>query len=119
MKGGFFMARNTRKAKGQDDILNKKTSLKEMISEALDLPKELIMDIPRITMIGSRQLFLENYKGIVEYEDNKIRIKIHDGIIKLEGRDMLIKEITSEDIMVSGTIHKIEFQEQYSSNLQQ
>jgi sporulation protein YqfC len=105
------MARKTRKTGKQEGSSNKKTSLKEMISDALELPKELIMDIPKITMVGSKQLFLENYKGIIEYEDDKIRIKIHEGIIKLEGKNMLIKEITSEDIMVSGDIHTIKFQE--------
>lgn len=105
------MPRKIKKADGRGDMQNRKTSIKEIISEALELPKELVMDIPRITMLGSKQLFLENYKGIIEYEDNNIRIKIHGGIIRLEGRNMLIKEITSEDIMVSGDIYSIEFQE--------
>ncbi len=85
-------------------------SLKEKFSEALELPKELILDVPRITLIGNRQLFLENYKGIIEYEDNKVRIKTHEGVVSLEGSGILIKEITSEDIMVTGTISSIQFQ---------
>lgn len=86
-------------------------SLREKFSEVLELPKELILDIPKITLIGSKQLLLENYKGIIEYEDYKIRIKTHEGIISLEGKDMTIKEITSEDIMVTGCINSIKFEE--------
>lgn len=88
-----------------------KADFREMIGDALEIPKELISDVPRITLYGNKQLFLENYKGIVEYEDNKIRIKTHKGIIKLEGSGMTIKEITTEDIMVNGIINKIEFQD--------
>ena len=87
-----------------------KVSLKEKVSEVLELPKELILDIPKITLVGNKQLFLENYKGIIEYEDNQIRLKTHEGVIKLEGSDMVIKEITSEDIMVDGKISLIHFQ---------
>ena len=61
-------------------------------------------------LLGNKQLFIENYKGIIEYEDDNIKIKTHEGIIKLEGKSMFIKEITSEDIMVTGTIAMIQFQ---------
>jgi len=103
------MPEKTTKRGNKPEKLPEKKSVRELIAEGLDLPKELIMDIPRLTMIGTKQLFLENYKGIVEYESNKIRIKIHKGIITLEGKDMFIKEITSEDIMVTGDIGTIQF----------
>ena len=32
------------------------------------------MDLPRITLIGNLQLFVENHKGIIEYSDSRIRI---------------------------------------------
>ena len=89
----------------------KKVSLKEKVSEALELPKELVLDIPKITMLGSKQLFLENYKGIIEYEEDKIRVKTNQGVITLSGIKMVIKEITSEDIMILGEIKSVQFQD--------
>jgi len=100
------MPRNSKNKTTKKD----KLTLKEKVSEALELPKELILDIPKITLVGNKQLLVENYKGIIEYEDNKIRLKTHEGVIKLEGTNMIIKEITSEDIMVNGKISLIEFQ---------
>ncbi len=97
-------AGRTRKEKGDG------VSLKEKFSDALELPKELVLDVPRVTLIGNRQLFLENYKGIIEYEDSMVRIKTHEGVISLEGSGMLIKEITSEDILIIGTICSVQFQ---------
>lgn len=98
--------RNTTKKK-KDGI--PKVSLKEKVVEMLELPKEIILNMPKLTMIGSRNLIIENYKGIIEYEDNKIRINTGIGIIKIKGERLVIKEITSEDIMVDGEIEVMEF----------
>ena len=86
-----------------------KVSLKEKIAEMLELPKEIVLNMPKMTLLGSRNLIIENYKGIIEYEDNKIRINTGIGIIKINGTGLSIKEITSEDIMVDGNIEIMEF----------
>jgi sporulation protein YqfC len=88
-----------------------KMTFKEKMSDMLEIPKELILDIPKITLIGNKQLFIENYKGIIEYEENKVRIKTNEGLIKIAGANLFIKEITTDDLMVSGKINTIEFGE--------
>lgn len=105
------MPKSTRKINKDGKTSRTRTSFKEKVSEALELPKELVLDVPRITLIGNKQLILENYKGIIEYEDSRIRVKTSEGLIKLEGISMIIKEITSEDIMVKGEIKIIQFEQ--------
>lgn len=87
----------------------KRASFKEKIVEILELPKEILLNMPKLTMIGRGNLIIENYKGVIEYEDNKIRINTGIGIIKIKGERLSIKEITSEDIMVDGEIEIMEF----------
>ncbi len=86
-----------------------KKGVKEKFVEILELPKELVMDRPKLTMIGNCDIMIENYKGIVEYDSERLRINTGAGIVKLTGTGLYIKEITSEDIIVSGTIHSLEF----------
>ncbi|HHW49691.1 MAG TPA: sporulation protein YqfC [Clostridiaceae bacterium] len=86
-----------------------KAGIREKLAEMLELPKEIVMNIPKMTMIGNKDLIIENYKGIIEYESNRIRINTGAGIIKITGDLMTIKEITSEDILVSGNISSLEF----------
>jgi len=86
-----------------------KPGIRERLAEILELPKEIVMNIPKMTMIGNKDLIIENYKGIIEYESNRIRINTGAGIIKITGDLMSIKEITSEDILVSGNISSLEF----------
>lgn len=86
-----------------------KVSLKEKMSELFELPKDIVMDIPKLTMIGYGDLLIENFKGIIEYDSERIRINTNCGIIKITGSGLGIKEITSEDLMVNGNISSLEF----------
>lgn len=95
-----------------NSLKNKKTdkkNIKERLTETLELPKEIILDVPRITVIGNIDMVIENYKGVFEYSDNRIRINTIQGIIKIEGLGLQIKEIVSEEVSINGKIHKIEF----------
>lgn len=84
--------------------------VKENISEILELPKDIMLDLPKITLLGSLELSIENHKGIIEYTNEKIRVKSKEGIIKILGKDLLIKTIIKEAIIISGKISSIEFE---------
>ncbi|KNY25745.1 sporulation protein YqfC [Pseudobacteroides cellulosolvens] len=101
------MSSNRRSKKKKEEI--PKPRLKEKVTEVLDLPKEVILDIPKLTMIGNTNLVVENYKGVIEYDVEKIRLNTGIGIIRIGGKELVIKEITSEDIMVYGKIESLEF----------
>jgi sporulation protein YqfC len=96
---------HTKKSKGEEN----KKKLKEKVAEILELPKEVVLDLPKITMFGDRNMLVENYKGIIEYDDNKIRVNTGRGIIKVTGEKLMIREITSEDLMIDGDIVSLEF----------
>jgi len=87
----------------------KKPRLKEKMTEVLELPKEVVLNVPKLTMIGGDSLVIENYKGVTEYESDKIRVNTGTGTIKVTGEMLSIKEITSEDIVINGKVRMLEF----------
>lgn len=87
----------------------KLTKVKANISDILEIPKDILLDLPRITFIGNLQVSIENHKGIVEYSNENIRVKMKDGIIKVSGMDLAIKTIIAEEITISGKIASIDF----------
>ncbi|WP_053957566.1 sporulation protein YqfC [Inediibacterium massiliense] len=90
--------------------MNSKTSeIKESISELLELPKDIILDLPRITLLGNLQIYIENHKGIIEYSKVRIRINTKNGILSILGTNLSIKTIITEEIIITGTIHSMEF----------
>lgn len=88
-----------------------RTGIKEKIINALELPKDLILDIPRITIVGDRDILLENYKNILEFSCEQIRVATGLGVIRISGENMQIREITCDNIAVSGEINGIELTE--------
>ena len=75
----------------------------------LELPKEALMNYPLITMTGKEEVMIENYKGILEYSEERIRISTSAGVLRLTGKKLLLRQVTSDNIGIIGVIDKIEF----------
>jgi len=97
-----------RKRKHTDDT-KEKISIKEKITKALELPEEIVMDVPKLQFIGNKDLSIENYKGIIEYSEETIRINTNTHLIRITGHKLEIKTITAEEVFISGDIAKLEF----------
>ena len=87
--------------------LVKKVSFKEKAVSALALPGEIILDLPFVSVMGKNEVSVENYRNILEFTDEKIRINTSSGILAIKGRKLYIKRITSESILISGVILNI------------
>lgn len=80
------------------------------LERILEIPEELSTDRPKITMMGFEQVFIENHKGILEYQDYFIRLNTYIGIININGFNLKLEEMTSDDILVTGKIDSIDFE---------
>lgn len=83
-------------------------NVKYSISEALELPRDIIMDLPKLSLMGNIEASLLNHKGIIEYTQEVIRINTKSGVFKITGEDLEIKTILSEEIIIVGNIKNIE-----------
>jgi sporulation protein YqfC len=109
MAGRLAGKKIERAAKKDDKEKEIKKGAKERFAEMLELPKELVLDRPKLTLVGNCDIMIENYKGVIEFGSDRLRINTGSGIVKIIGTGLLIREITSEDIIVSGTIRSLEF----------
>ena len=85
----------------------KKRSYK--IDKLLEIPKEVYSDTSKMTIIGFNEIVIENFIGILEYENYFVRIKTHIGIVNLNGYNLNLENLTNDDIKVTGQIESIEF----------
>ena len=83
-------------------------NVKYSISEVLELPIDIMMDLPKLTVIGNIEASLLNHKGIIEYTQETIRINTKSGVFKITGEELQIKTILSEEIIIVGLIENIE-----------
>ena len=84
-------------------------NIKKKLVNTLELPKEIIFNLPLVTVIGNEEINIENYKGVIEYSPEKIRINTECGVLKINGEKLSFKQITSENIIVTGVIQKLEY----------
>lgn len=78
--------------------------------DILEIPKEITSNEPKVTIVGFKQMLIENYKGILEYEDILIRIKTSMGILNITGFGLNLNQMTGDDILVNGKIESIELE---------
>ncbi len=89
--------------------MKNRIGIKSRFTESLDLPKDAVLDIPTIRIQGNNEINIENHKGIVEYSRELLRINSKIGIVKVVGENLFIKEISQEELLLTGNIHSIEF----------
>lgn len=80
------------------------------IESMLEIPKEIYENVPKITSVGFEEMIIENYKGILEYEDYFVRINTHIGIININGFNLRLENMTGDDIKIIGKIESIELE---------
>ena len=86
-----------------------KKKISERLSDTLGVPKDVIMDIPRITIIGDKEIYIENHKGVRELSGGEITIGAGDKTITIYGRGLVVSGIRQEDILISGVFERIEY----------
>lgn len=78
------------------------------IDKILELPKEVCSNIPKLTITGFDEIIIENFKGILEYEEFFVRISTHIGIININGYGLNLENMTEDDKKVTGKIESID-----------
>ena len=80
------------------------------MNKLLEIPKEVCSDIPKIIITGFDEILIENYKGILEYEEFFVRISTHIGIININGYNLNLDKMTDDDIKVRGKIESMDLE---------
>lgn len=84
--------------------------LRCMTAKWLDLPKDILMDMPRISITGPYEILVENHGGILHGTEKLIRLAIPHGSLEIQGESLVIRMIVPEEVRVEGIIHSIKFQ---------
>ncbi|MBP2638132.1 MAG: sporulation protein YqfC [Firmicutes bacterium] len=75
----------------------------------LEIPQDIVMDLPRITMLGNKQLLVENHNGIIEYTPSLVRIKLNTGELFILGEMLVLGNLQAEQILVEGVVQEVKY----------
>ena len=83
----------------------RKISLREKTSRLLDLPADGVAGVPKVELLGDRELYLENYKGGSEEE---LHVDGGAWVLRISGRDLEIKAMRERELRIFGWVSKLE-----------
>lgn len=86
--------------------LNRK--LRKWTADILDMPQDVMYDLPRLTMIGDRQLYIENHRGVIHFSSEKLTLALSKGELEVTGSELVIRTIWTEEVFIEGIIKNIE-----------
>lgn len=85
------------------------------LSDKLMIPKDVCAGDVKIAITGNREIYIENYRGILEYTDHCMVLQTRNGFLKIDGDKLQIVFYTNEDMKITGVLNRIELGKEQSS----
>ena len=82
------------------------------INRMLEIPKEVYTNDPKILITGFDELIIENYKGILEYEEYYIKLSTYIGSININGFNLKLDKMTEDSLKITGKIESLDIERQ-------
>ncbi len=83
--------------------------MKNWMTKQLQLPEDVMMDLPRITMIGQLHIYIENHRGVLRFSNQELRLLLKQGQLLIKGDHFVIKTILPEELLLEGRIDQVLF----------
>lgn len=109
MKKGYRKFKNNWNRTRDERKEGGRASGKELVVESLHLPKDSLLGASIVTITGNEDVFVENYKGIIEYTSQVILLQGKTCKIKICGKRLNIVYYTNEDMKISGCVEAVHY----------
>ena len=64
---------------------------------------------PHIELLGNREAVVEGCQGILEYDDDVVRVRAGRLVVRFTGRGLRIRCMTADSLVVEGFLRGMEF----------
>ena len=87
----------------------KESGVLNQVAELFDLPADVIAGLPRLEMVGSRQLYVEHHTGILSYSQERIDANTTGGVLRVQGHGLTLLAMTAGELRIGGDITAVEW----------
>ena len=77
------------------------------LGQMCDLSRDVVAGLPVISMLGDCEVFIENYRGILEYSSEYLKVSTRIGNIRVSGSNLVIYHMNQDEILLRGRIGKV------------
>ena len=64
---------------------------------------------PIIHICGNSEISVDGCRGVVDYYESVIKLRITDGFVTFSGNNLTITDFTDSSAVIKGDLHNIEF----------
>ena len=89
--------------------MERKGSILERTSAALDLPADVVAGLPRMGLLGDREFRMEFHRGILAYGAEEIHISGGKLVIRVKGTQLELRSMNPTQLLITGNITGVEF----------
>lgn len=83
---------------------------KEELVDTLELPKDLMYGAVLVSITGRQEMLIENYRGILEYNQTCIRLQAKNCRLLVQGKNLHINYYTNEEMKITGIIDSVMYE---------
>ena len=80
------------------------------VTEAMELPADLLTDEPVLFMTGCKKLLIENQHALLEYGPKRIRCNTGAGMMTVEGEGLEIEHLKDGAMEIRGKIARLSYE---------
>lgn len=88
--------------------MGKYGNLLSKVAWATDLPDEPIPGRPLVEIVDQCRVLIENHKGVNEYGQTLIRVKVKFGSVCICGDQLKLARMTKGQLIISGNIESVQ-----------
>lgn len=85
--------------------------MKKWFSEISDIPADIILDLPKVTLVGQSHLSIENYQSVLHFSDNQLILALEKGELHIGGEHFVLEVILEKEILLEGLVKSVQFVE--------
>jgi len=84
-------------------------AVKKKLENSLSMPPPSLLSGFRMEISGNREAVLEGCGGVLEYSEDSIRVRAGKMSVRFTGRNLKIKCLTADSLVVEGYLTGLEF----------
>ena len=77
---------------------------------ALELPPDMLSGMAHFEIAGNREIVVDGCRGILEYDENLIRLRAGKLTVRISGRGLTLRNLRRTSAVIAGFITSVEFE---------
>ena len=89
------------------DVLGQGRGIIRVTESALDMTAEAPLRMPLVELSGYQRVFIENHRGVIQYSDTLIQIKVCYGRLNVKGNALSLAYMAKSQLVITGCVECI------------